>query len=179
MNSDENSGAAEELKKTAAEKARTYELAHHGCGQCTLRALQETLGLEDEKVFRAASFLHGGFPVESRTCGSLLAGAMVISMKLGRDNIEEGQPGTMRGMRQIIRLVDRFKAAFGTTFCGEVTGGLTAAVIDEEVITLMEEQPEMFDEASQRVVEICANTVAKVAELVVEILGEEELEIGS
>ncbi len=174
MHSDEKYRDTETLKKMAAEKARTYELAHHGCGQCTLRALQETLGLENDLVFRAAGCLHGGFPVENRTCGSLLAGAMVIGMKLGRESTDEGQPGTMRGMREVIRLVDRFKEAFGTTLCGELTGGLTAAVINEEVITLMENQPELFDEASQRVVDICANTVAKVAQLVVEILSEGE-----
>ena len=163
----------DKLKNVAIEKAYTYEVTHHGCGQCTLRALQETLGMENETVFRAAGCLHGGFPVENRTCGALLAGTMVIGMKLGRENLDEGQPGTMRGMRQVIRLVEGFKEAFGTTLCAEVTGGLTGAAINEEVLTLMDQQPELFEEASQRVVDICANTVAKVAEMVVEILAGE------
>jgi len=173
MQPDSGSNTTDTLKKTAADKARAYELTYHGCGQCTLRALQETLGLESDLVFRAASSLHGGFPVENRTCGALLVGAMVINMKLGREKMEEGQPGTMRGMREVIRLVERFKETFGSTLCGDVTGGLTAFAINEEVVNLMEEQPELFEEASQRVVEICSDTVAKVAELVVEILAED------
>ena len=174
MNPDNDSDTAETLKRTAAEKARTYELTHHGCGQCTLRALQETLGMKNDLVFRAASSLHGGFPAENRTCGALLVGAMVIGMKLGRESMAEGQPGTMRGMREVIRLVERFKETFGSTICGEVTGGLTAAVINEEVVTLMEDRPELFDEASQQVVDTCADTVATVAQLVVEILAEND-----
>jgi len=173
MHSGKNVDATEALKKAAAQKARNYELNFHGCGQCTLRALQETLGLENDLVFRAAGCLTGGFPVEHRTCGALLAGAMVISLKLGRESINEGQPGTSRGLREMIRLVDRFKEVFGTTLCSEITGGLTAAVVDERIVTLMEERPELFEGPSQQVVEICAGTVSKVAEIVVEILSED------
>ncbi|MBN2099043.1 MAG: C_GCAxxG_C_C family protein [Dehalococcoidia bacterium] len=170
----DNAAATERLKRAAAEKAYNYELKHHGCGQCTLRALQETLGLEDDLVFRAASCLQGGFPVENRTCGALIAGAMVISMKLGRESLEEGQPGTSRGMREMIRLVNKFKQEFGSTLCAKVTGGLTDGILDEKTLTLMEKRPELFDEPSRKVVEICANTVAKVAEMVVDILTTEE-----
>lgn len=167
-----NPTSKDALKAAAGERAFSYESKYHGCGQCTLRALQETLGLENELVFRAASCLSGGFPVENRTCGALLAGAMVISMKLGRESLEEGQPGTMRGMREMIRLVNGFKEAFGTTLCAEVTGGLTGGVVDEKVLDLMEKRPELFEEPSQKVVDICAGTVRKVAELVVEVLSE-------
>jgi hypothetical protein len=173
MQSSDDVKATDKLKKVAADKARNYELNHHGCGQCTLRALQETLGLEDDLVFRAASCLQGGFPVENRTCGALIAGAMVIGMKLGRESLKEGQPGTSRGMREVLRLVNRFKEAFGSTLCARVTGGLTEGVLDERILTLMEERPELFEEPSQKVVEICAKTVSKVAETVVEILSEE------
>jgi C_GCAxxG_C_C family probable redox protein len=170
MQSSDNVTAKDKLKKAAAEKAYNYELKHHGCGQCTLRALQETLGLEDDLIFRAASCLQGGFPVENRTCGALIAGAMVISMKLGRESLEEGQPGTSRGMREMIRLVNRFKEEFGSTLCAKVTGGLTDGIVDEKILKLMEERPELFEGPSQKVVEICAKTVGKVAETVAEIL---------
>ena len=138
-----------------------------------MKALQETLGLEDDRVFRAASCLQGGFPVESRTCGSLIAGAMVISMVRGRESLEEGQPGTSRGMREIVRLMGRFKEAFGTTLCAEITGGLTGTVLTEKTLDLMKTRPELFEGPSQKVVEKCVDTVAMVAETVVDILSEE------
>ena len=165
--------ATERLKKTAADKARQYEANHHGCGQCTLRALQETLGLEDDQVFRAASCIQGGFPVEKRTCGALIAGAMIISLKLGRESLEEGQPGTSRGMREVVRLCTRFKEKFGSTLCAEITGGLTGAVLDENTLDLMKNRPDLFEGPSQKEVERCVDTVAMVAETVVDILVEE------
>ncbi len=173
MKSADDAKVTDKLKKIAAEKAYNYERNHHGCGQCTLRALQETLGLEDDLVFRAASCLQGGFPVENRTCGALIAGAMVICMKRGRESLEEGQPGTSRGMREMLRLVNRFKETFGSTLCAKVTGGLTDRIVDEKTLTLMEERPELFEEPSRKVVEVCATTVSKIAEMVVEILSEE------
>lgn len=168
-----DAGATEKLKKTAAEKAYNYELTHHGCGQCTLRALQETLGLEDEAVFRAASCIQGGFPVENRTCGALIAGAMVISMKLGRESLEEGQRGTARGMREVVKLCNRFREKFGTTLCAEITGGLTGGILDEKTLDLMRNRPDLFEGPSRKVVERCVDTVAMVAETVVDILSEE------
>lgn len=165
--------SAQALKREAAGKARQYEEHYHGCGQCTLKALLETLGLEDERLFRAASFLQGGFPVENRTCGALMAGAMVISLVRGRERLEEGQPGTSRGMREIVRLTGRFREAFGSTLCSEITGGLTAGVMNEKLLDLMEKRPELFQEPSQKVVEKCVDTVAMVAEAVVDILSEE------
>ena len=172
MKSADDAKTTDRLKKTAAEKAYNYERKHHGCGQCTLRALQETLGIEDDLVFRAASCLQGGFPVENRTCGALIAGAMVISMKLGRESLEEGQPGTSRGMREMLKLVNRFKEAYGSTQCAKVTGGLTGGILAEKTLDLMEKRPELFEGPSQKVVEICATTVSKTAEMVVEILSE-------
>jgi C_GCAxxG_C_C family probable redox protein len=168
-----NEVETEKLKKAAAEKARTYERKYHGCGQCTLRALQETLGLENDLVFRAASCLQGGFPVENRICGALIVAAMVISMKRGRESLDEGQPGTSRGMREVIRLVGRFKEKFGSTLCAEITGGLTGAVMDEKILDLLEKRPELFEGPSQKVAEKCVDTVAMLAETVVDILSEE------
>ncbi len=171
--SSETEKSTQALKKQVAEKARQYESSYHGCGQCTLIALQETLGLEDERVFRAASCLQGGFPVENRTCGALIAGAMVISLARGRERLEEGQSGTSRGMREIVRLTSRFREAFGSTLCAEITGGLTGTVMTEKTLDLMETRPELFEGPSQKVVEKCVDTVAMVAEAVVDILSEE------
>lgn len=171
--SGETRKSTQALRKQAAERARQYEWNHHGCGQCTLKALLETLGLEDERLFRATSCLQGGFPVENRTCGALIAGAMVISLVRGRESLEEGQPGTSRGMREVLRLVGRFKERFGSTVCAEVTGGLTGTVMTEKTLDLMQQRPELFQEPSQKVVEKCVDTVAMVAETVVDILSED------
>ena len=160
----------ESLIEQAGRKAFEYESTYHGCCQCTLLALQETLGLEDTLVFKAASCLMGMFPVEARTCGALTAGAMIMGMKYGRERIEEGIPGLVNGMLQTEEFVRRFREEFGTTLCPEISGGMTAGVVDENTIKYMAEHPDQMEEAIREVIKKCAPVVKRTAELVVEIV---------
>ncbi len=173
----ENKGEAdrkEAMKQEAGRRAFEYESTYHGCCQCTLLALQEVLGLENELVFKAASCLMGMFPVESRTCGALTAGAMILGMKYGRGDVKEGIPSLTKGMLQTEKLVRRFKHEFGTTLCAELTGGMTDGVMDEKAIRYMAEHPEVMEKVSIPVIKKCAPVVRRVAELVIEIVNEEE-----
>ena len=123
----------EAMREEARSRGFKYESTYHGCSQCTMLALQEVLGLEDELVFKAASCLHGGMPVEGKVCGALNAGVMVLGMKYGRASLEERIAGTLKGMLQVLKLVKRFEQEFGTTACLEITEGQTR-VMDEEVL---------------------------------------------
>ncbi len=162
----------EAMKEEARERAFKYESTYHGCSQCTMRALQEVLGLEDELVFKAASCLHGGMPVERKVCGALNAGVMVLGMKYGRASLDEGMAGTLKGMLQVQKLVKRFEQEFGTTACLEITEGQTVAV-DEEGLKYLIEHPEVMEEMSKELIKRCSQVVGKTAEIVVEIINEE------
>jgi len=162
----------EAMKGEARERAFKYESTYHGCSQCTMRALQEVLGLEDELVFKAASCLHGGMPVERKVCGALNAGVMVLGMKYGRASLDEGMAGTLKGMLQVQKLVKRFEQEFGTTACLEITEGQTVAV-DEEGLKYLIEHPEVMEEMSKELIKRCSQVVGKTAEIVVEIINEE------
>ena len=157
------------FKKEARERAYNYERRYHGCSQCTLLALQELLGLEDELTFKAASSLCGGLALTGNTCGALSAGVMVLGMKYGRANIEEGLAGLVKGMLPAYRLVKWFKSEFGTTVCHEISGfeideeGLKGAIADPEAMEAGLD-PELIEKASQ----LCGKTAAKVAELISE-----------
>ena len=164
----------ESMREEAGRKAFHYESTYHGCCQCTFLALQETLGLENQLAFGAASCLMGMFPVQGRTCGALTAGAMVMGMKYGRQRIEEGIAGVAKGMLQTERLVRRFREEFGTTVCGEISDGLTDAVLDEKSIRYMAEHPDEMEQASRDVIKKCAPVVKRTAEMVIEIIGEEK-----
>jgi len=161
------------MKKEAGKRAFDYESGYHGCCQCTLLALQEVLGLEDDLAFKAASCLMGMFPVEGRPCGALVAGTMIMGMKYGREGVEEGIPGLTKGMLQTERLVRRFREEFGTTVCPDITGGITAGIVDENTIKYMAEHPEEMEEMSREVIKKCAPVVRRAAEMVVEIVNEE------
>jgi len=162
----------EAMKEEARERAFKYESTYHGCSQCTMRALQEVLGLEDELVFKAASCLHGGMPVERKACGALNAGVMVLGMKYGRASLDEGMAGTLKGMLQVQKLVKRFEQEFGTTACLEITGGQTVAM-DEEGLKYFIEHPEVMEEMSKELIKRCSQVAGKTAEIVVEIINEE------
>lgn len=163
----------EAMREEARSRGFKYESTYHGCSQCTMLALQEVLGLEDELVFKAASCLHGGMPVEGKVCGALNAGVMVLGMKYGRASLEERIAGTLKGMLQVLKLVKRFEQEFGTTACLEITEGQTK-VMDEEVLKHLIAHPDEMEEMSKELIKRCSQVVSKTAAMVVDIINEED-----
>jgi C_GCAxxG_C_C family probable redox protein len=156
--------------ESVKERAYNYERRYHGCSQCPLLALQEFLGLEDELTFKAASSLCGGLAFSGNTCGALSAGVMVLGMKYGRANIEEGLAGLVKGMLPAYRLVKWFEGEFGTTLCREISG----LQMDEEILKAMAAAPEAMEAAlPTELIEKCSQIVGKTAEKVAEIISEE------
>ena len=160
----------ETLKREARERAHNYELQYHGCSRCTLLALQEVLGLEDELAFKAASPLCGGLALTGNTCGALSAGVMVLGMKYASAKIEEGLAGLMKGMLPAYRLVRWFEGEFGTTVCHEISG----FEMDEARLKGMIANPEAMEAGlPPELIEKASQIVGKTAEKVVEIICEE------
>ncbi|MBE9502067.1 MAG: C_GCAxxG_C_C family protein [Dehalococcoidia bacterium] len=151
----------EAFKKEARERAYRYELQFHGCSQSVLLPLQELLGLEHELTFKAASALCSGVGA-SKTCGALLAGVMVLGMKHGRAQIQEGLGSLVKGLELAQKLVRKFEQQFGTTSCYEISG-----------IDWTDEKAVMEFLNSQERIEKCAQVVGKTAEMVAELLSEE------
>ncbi len=50
----------DELIEQAAQAGFEYEHTYRGCAQCTIAAVQETLDLKNDAIFKAASGLAGG-----------------------------------------------------------------------------------------------------------------------
>ena len=79
-----------ESRESILEKAYnlgfSYEQEYRGCSQCAIAAIQETLGIEDEAVFKAGTGLAGGILLTGTgTCGALCGGIMVLSSIAGRE----------------------------------------------------------------------------------------------
>jgi C_GCAxxG_C_C family probable redox protein len=160
------------LAEEARKRASDYESQYHGCGQCTLLALQEVLGLEDEQVFKSASSLCGGIAFERKLCGALTTGLMVLGMMFGRANIQEGLPGILKGLMPAHKLMRRFEQEFGSTVCGEIMGGGTDQPSEEQLRDMIA-NPEAVEEMSREIIPKCAEVVGKTAAMVVEIINEE------
>ena len=151
----------EALKEQARKKAHDYELEFHGCSQAVLLTFQELLGLEDELTFKAAGPLCAGLAM-GKTCGALSGGVMVLGMKYGRPRIQDGLDGLLPGLWQAQSLVQRFEQEFGTTACSEIS---KVDWTDLEAVMQAVANPEF--------VEKCAEVVGKTAEMVAELIGEE------
>ena len=153
----------EDLKKRAREKAYEYEKKYHGCSQCVLLALQELLNMGDEHSFKAASALCAGIGA-SKTCGALLGGVMAISLKKGRERIEQGEDALVPGLIAAQQLIQKFEQEYGTTICYEITG---IDWTDLAAVTMRS------DDAKAEQLERCAQIVGRTAEMVVELIDED------
>ena len=147
------------LKEQVRTKAYDYAVEYHGCSQAILAAFQEPLGLEAATV-RAASTMVGGLGM-GKTCGALAGGAMVLGIKYGRTNMEEGIQGLVPGFLATQTLVKRFEQEFGTTDCFEIAGV-------DWTDTNAAMQALMAPEFLKKCAEITASTAEMVAEIIME-----------
>ena len=162
----------EELKKEASERAAEYEKTYHGCSRCTMRALQEVLGIEDELLLKATGPVSGGLALTGHTCGALSAGVMLMGMKFGTADFEEGFAGMLKGMLPAYKLIEWFKAEFGDTNCSKIAGfqmdqaSLEGLIADPTILDgMLAEHPELIEK--------CTNVVGKTAAKVVELVAQE------
>ena len=112
----------EELAEQAYKLAFEYEAKLGSCPQCVFAAVKETLGIGDEKTFKAADALAGGGALSTNgTCGALVGGMLAIGSIVGR-NYEDFKNG--RRVRNVFKyakkLYDRFVEEFGSCLCKDV-----------------------------------------------------------
>jgi C_GCAxxG_C_C family probable redox protein len=75
----------EDILEKVYETAKRYELKSGGCAQCTIAAIFDVLGVEDEGVFKAATGMADGVGLTGDGhCGALSGGTMAISYFFGR-----------------------------------------------------------------------------------------------
>lgn len=112
----------EDLPERAAKLARILGEEFHGCAQMTLKALQETFGLTDIEVFKAASPLSGGIARSGQICGSLLGALLFVGVVFGRKRLERTDMSEdyRRAMEVAEKVYDEFEKEFGTTICKEI-----------------------------------------------------------
>ena len=147
----------EKLKEKVKAKAYDYAVKYHGCSQAIVAAFQEPLGL-DAVTLRAAGPMVGGMGL-GKICGALAGGVMVLGIKYGRSNMEEGIQGLIPGFLAAQELVKRFEKEFGTTSCFEIAG-IDWTDANEAIQALS--NPEFLKK--------CAGVTARTAEMVAEIL---------
>jgi len=56
--------SVEDIVRSIGDLAYYYELTYHGCSQCTLKALQDSLNIGDDLSFKAATALAAGIAMK-------------------------------------------------------------------------------------------------------------------
>jgi len=157
-----------DLSAQAYELGFDYERRFHGCSQCVIAAVHDTLGIRDDAVFKAATGLAGGGALTGRgACGGYAGGVMVLSQLLGRERARFDDPEGIRFRTFDLakRLADRFEEEFGGTICRDVqvrVFGRSFDLRDPEDFLRFEEAGAHDDK--------CPDVVGKAARMTVEII---------
>ncbi|MCD4751686.1 MAG: C-GCAxxG-C-C family protein [Anaerolineaceae bacterium] len=158
-----------------AEKAYSlgfeYEKIYHGCGQCVLAAVMDTLGKKDDGAFNAATNFSGGLGLYGKsTCSALLGGAMVFGLLYPRDhaNFAGARETKYRSFDMTQRLIAKYEERYKSIICHDIHAIRMGRSFDLR----SSEQRVLFEEAGAHSKQ-CTETVALAAEWTIEIIGEE------
>lgn len=167
----------QEEKKGLLEKAYNlgfeYEKTYRGCSQCTIAAIQDTLDIRDDSVFKAGTGLaSGGGLTGIGACDGYVGGVMVLSQLLGRERSNFADPERIQFKTFDLakRLIDEFVREFGSIICRDIQTkkfGRPYYIRDPEDF-------EKFEEAGGHV-DNCTDVVGKAAQMAVKLILDEGL----
>ena len=110
----------DEILKRIEEDARRFEYEYHGCGQCTLLALQKNLNIGSDLTFKMTGPLVVGIGAMGETCGAFLAGVLAMGLIWGREKIEDGPEATLPALPPTRKFFRAFQNEFGSLTCREI-----------------------------------------------------------
>ncbi len=157
-----------ELLDRAYQLGFDYERRFRGCSQCVVAAIQDTLGVREDHVFKAATGLSGGGALTGTgACGGYVGGVMVLSQLLGRERSRFDDPEGIRFRTFDLgkRLAERFEEEFGGTICRDIQ----TRVFGRSFNLRDREDFQRFEEAGGHE-DKCPEVVGKAARMAVEII---------
>lgn len=148
-----------------------YEKTITGCCQCTIAAIQDSLDIRNDAVFKAGSGLTagGGLSCEG-SCGGFTGGVMVMSSVFGRcrqkwDN-DRNEKDCAHRMAEA--LMNRFKQEYGSHICRNIHQRIFGRDFDLKVVA----QRGDFEKLGAHV-DKCTSVVGEAAAWAVELILEE------
>jgi len=112
-----------ELIEKAYNLGYEYEKEYRGCAQCTIAAVQDTLNIKNDQVFKSASGLGAGCGLLcDGICGGYSGGIMVMSTLFGRrrEYFENDEEEKRCAFRMAVSLHEKFIEKYGTVTCCEI-----------------------------------------------------------
>lgn len=164
----------EEYMKKAYDLGFRYEKDYHGCAQSTIAAVQDSLDIRNDFVFKAASGIAGGGGgVGDGVCGGYSGGAMILSAFFGRRrNRFDCDDEYKQCSGDLVKtLHDKYIEQYGSVICRDIQTkifGRSYNLRDPEEIKLFEEDGAHIDKctvvvgnASSWAIEILLNEIAR------------------
>ena len=99
----------------------------------------------------AASPMAAGLALTGNNCGAVIGSLMVLGLEYGRQDVNEGMEGIVKGIKPMRRLIRHFQKKYGEMDCRNLTG--TDLSDPEKAATY-------FDAGG---LEKCANMLADIA----------------
>ena len=163
-------GEESRLVERAREIGFQYEKMYGNCCQCTMAALQDTVGPKDDAVFQAGSGMAGGIGVHcDGPCGGYSGGVMHLSRMFGRTRERLSEQEQMARTNELAsKLHARFIAEYGTVVCREIHQKIFGRTFN-----LWDPQDNKAIEAAGSHVDMCTSVVGKAAAWTAEIALEE------
>jgi len=156
----------EELLQAAFELGGANEKANTGCAQSVIAAVMDTLGLESEDAFKAASGLADGIGLTTDgSCGALVGGAMAIGLVLGRARKDFSNPlAAMKSYEVVRQLHQEFIDTYGSCRCREMQTKLMGRSFD------LTRREELVEAMKLGMPEHCSRVVGASARKTVELI---------
>jgi C_GCAxxG_C_C family probable redox protein len=163
----------QELLDKAYELGFEYEKVYRGCSQCVIAAIQDTLAIRDDSVFKAGTGLAGGGGLTGiGVCGGYVGGVMVISQLLGRErsNFEDPESIRFKTFELTRRFLGEYVRKLGSIICRDIhliRFGRPYYIADAD-------DYEKFEAAGGHA-DKCPDVVGKASQLAVKLILEEGL----
>jgi len=149
---------------------------YRGCSQCVVAAVQDTLNIRDDAVFKAATGLAGGIGLSGMgPCGALSGGVLILSQLVGRERTRIEDPENIRFLSYDLayELIQAFLEDIGAFSCRDVQ----MKVLGRPYFLRDPEEKQKFDAEGSR--EKCPEVVGRASRMTVRIILEHGLLPGS
>lgn len=105
-------------------RKKTYEteMKCHGCGQVIVHTFLEVLDQKNTALSMSASPFAAGMALTGNNCGALIGGLMVLGLFYGREDVNEGMEGIIKGIRPMRKFVKYFEDKEHHLDCRDLTG---------------------------------------------------------
>jgi C_GCAxxG_C_C family probable redox protein len=111
-----------DLIQNARSTGFQYERDCTNCCQSTIAAIQDTLEIQNDAVFKAGSGMAGGIGIHcDGVCGGYSGGVMVLSTLFGRDRSQFTDPDDLMPSFELASVLhERYIQEYGSVICQDI-----------------------------------------------------------